>query len=86
MTTYGVSITVRTTETTEQGTKTTETKYNFHVSSTKDIKDLVNETVSNATVSNLEVTEETAPTYTSPFNGSYRKLSDSEILGLLLTK
>jgi hypothetical protein len=40
----------------------------------------------NAEVVKVAVTDERKGSYTSPFNGSYKELTDSEILDLLLTK
>lgn len=93
---YGVSITVKYTETTTNGTITKETNYNFHVDTASSASDLITQTATNAKnmkeenvtaeVTKVAVTNETAGSYTSPFNGSYKELTDSEILELLLTK
>ena len=84
---YGVSITVKYTETTSTGTITKETNYNFHVDTATNACDLITETAKNAkgmnaTVLKVKVTEENPNSYENP----YRNLSDSEILDLLLTK
>jgi hypothetical protein len=84
---YGVSITVKYTETTSTGTITKETNYNFHVDTASDASSLISDTARNAkemnaTVNKVEVTEENQNSYENP----YRNLSDSEILDLLLTK
>jgi hypothetical protein len=93
---YGVSITVKYTETTSTGTITKETNYNFHVDTASSAKDLITQTASNAKnmtnenvtaqVTKVAVTDETKGSFTSPFNGSYKELTDGEILDLLLTK
>ena len=93
---YGVSITVKYTETTSTGTTTKETNYNFHVDTASSAKELITQTASNAktmtnkdvtaVVTKVAVTEENKGSYTSPFNGSYKELTDGEILDLLLTK
>jgi hypothetical protein len=93
---YGVSITVKYTETTTNGTITKETNYIFHVDTASSAKDLITQTASNAKnmndenitaeVTKVAVTEEHKGSYTSPFNGSYKELTDGEILDLLLTK
>jgi hypothetical protein len=87
MITYGVSITVKYTETTSTGTITKETNYNFHVDTASNASDLITQTAKNAkemnaTVEKVKVTEENQDSYQNP----YRNLSDSEILELLLTK
>jgi len=84
---YGVSITVKYTETTSTGTITKETNYNFHVDTAESASSLITDTAKNAkemnaTVQEVKVTEENQNSYTNP----YRNLSDSEILDLLLTK
>ena len=84
---YGVSITVKYTETTSTGTITKETNYNIHVDTASDASSLISDTARNAkemnaTVNKVEVTEENQNSYENP----YRNLSDSEILDLLLTK
>lgn len=84
---YGVSITVKYTETTSTGTITKETIYNFHVDTASSVSDLISQTAKNAkemkaTVEKVKVTEENQYSYENP----YRNLSDSEILELLLTK
>lgn len=84
---YGVSITVKYTETTSTGTITKETNYNFHVDTAEGASDLISQTAKNAkemnaTIQEVKVTEENQNSYTNP----YRNLSDSEILDLLLTK
>ena len=84
---YGVSITVKYTETTSTGTITKETNYNFHVDTASGASDLISQTAKNAkemnaTFQEVKVTEENQNSYENP----YRKLSDSEILELLLTK
>ena len=84
---YGVSITVKYTETTSTGTITKETNYNFHVDTASSAKELITQTASNAkgmnaVVEKVKVTEENPYSYEKP----YRNLSDSEILDLLLTK
>jgi hypothetical protein len=84
---YGVSITVKYTETTSTGTITKETNYNFHVDTASGASDLISQTAKNAmemnaTVQEVKVTEENQNSYENP----YRKLSDGEILELLLTK
>jgi len=84
---YGVSITVKYSETTSTGTITRETNYNFHVDTASSASDLIAKTASNAkgmsaTVKKVEVTEENQ----NSSQNHYRKLSDSEILDLLLTK
>jgi cytoskeletal protein RodZ len=84
---YGVSITVKYTETTSTGTITKETNYNFHVDTASNVSDLITQTAKNAkemsaTVEKVKVTEENQYSYENP----YRNLSDSEILELLLTK
>ena len=84
---YGVSITVKYSETTSTGTITKETNYNFHVDTASSASDLISQTAKNAkemnaTVQEVKVTEENQNSYENP----YRKLSDSEILELLLTK
>ena len=84
---YGVSITVKYTETTSTGTITKETNYNFHVDTASNASSLISDTARNAkemnaTVNKVEVTEENQNSYENP----YRNLSDSEILDLLLTK
>jgi hypothetical protein len=88
---YGVSITVKYSETTSTGTITKETNYNFHVDTASSASSLITDTAKNAKEMNAEVvkvavTNETKGSYTSPFNGSYKELTDSEILDLLLTK
>ena len=88
---YGVSITVKYSETTSTGTITKETNYNFHVDTASGASDLITQTAKNAKGMNAEVvkvavTDENKGSYTSPFNGSYKELSDGEILELLLTK
>jgi len=87
MKTYGVSITVTYTETTDTGTITKQTNYNFHVDTANNASDLISQTAKNAkemnaTVSEVKVTEEDQYSYETP----YRNLSDTEILELLLTK
>ena len=84
---YGVSITVKYTETTSTGTITKETNYNFHVDTASNASSLISDTARNAKemnaiVEKVEVTEENQNSYENP----YRNLSDSEILDLLLTK
>jgi hypothetical protein len=84
---YGVQITVKYTETTSNGTITTERDYSFHVDTATNACDLITETAKNAkemgaTVLKVKVTEENPNSYENP----YRNLSDSEILDLLLTK
>ena len=84
---YGVSITVKYTETTSTGTITKETNYNFHIDTASNASSLITDTAKNAkemnaTVQEVKVTEENQNSYTNP----YRNLSDSEILDLLLTK
>jgi len=84
---YGVSITVKYTETTSTGTITKETNYNFHVDTAEGASSLITETAKNAkgmsaTIEEVKVTEENPYSYEKP----YRNLSDSEILDLLLTK
>ena len=84
---YGVSITVKYTETTATGTITKETNYNFHVDTASNASSLISDTARNAKemnaiVEKVEVTEENQNSYENP----YRNLSDSEILDLLLTK
>jgi hypothetical protein len=84
---YGVSITVKYTETTSTGTITKETNYNFHVDTASNASSLISDTARNAkemnaTVNKVEVTEENQNSYENP----YRNLSDREILDLLLTK
>jgi hypothetical protein len=84
---YGVSITVKYTETTSTGTITKETNYNFHVDTASNASSLISDTARNAkemnaTIEKVEVTEENQNSYENP----YRNLSDSEILDLLLTK
>jgi hypothetical protein len=84
---YGVSITVKYSETTSTGTITKETNYNFHVDTASSVSDLITQTAKNAkeisaTVEKVKVTEENQYSYENP----YRNLSDSEILELLLTK
>ena len=84
---YGVSITVKYTETTANGTITKETNYNFHVDTAQGASDLITQTAQNAkgmnaVVEKVKVTEENQNSYENP----YRNLSDSEILELLLTK
>ena len=84
---YGVSITVKYSETTSTGTITKETNYNFHVDTASGASDLISQTAKNAkgmnaTVEKVEVTEENPFSYENP----YRNLSDGEILELLLTK
>jgi hypothetical protein len=84
---YGVSITVKYTETTSTGTITKETIYNFHVDTASSASDLISQTAKNAKemsaiVEKVKVTEENQNSYENP----YRNLSDSEILDLLLTK
>ena len=88
---YGVQITVKYTEETSNGTITTERDYSFHVDTATNACDLITETAKNAKGMNAEVvkvavTDERKGSYTSPFNGSYKELTDSEILDLLLTK
>jgi hypothetical protein len=88
---YGVSITVKYSETTSTGTITKETNYNFHVDTAQGASSLITETAKNAKGMNAEVvkvavTDENKGSYTSPFNGSYKELTDGEILELLLTK
>lgn len=93
---YGVQITVKYTETTSNGTVTTERNYSFHVDTATSAKELITETAANtkkmtdenvtAEIKKVAVTEESKGSYTSPFNGSYKELSDGEILELLLTK
>jgi cytoskeletal protein RodZ len=87
MSSYGVSITVKYSETTSTGTITKETNYNFHVDTATNASDLISQTAKNAkemnaTVAKVEVTEENPYSYENP----YRNLSDKEILELLLTK
>ena len=84
---YGVSITVKYTETTSTGTITKETIYNFHVDTASSASDLISQTAKNAKemsaiVEKVKVTEENQNSYENP----YRNFSDSEILDLLLTK
>ena len=84
---YGVSITVKYTETTSTGTITKETNYNFHVDTASGASDLISQTANNskemnAVVQEVKVTEENQNSYENP----YRKLTDGEILELLLTK
>jgi hypothetical protein len=84
---YGVSITVKYTETTSTGTITKETNYNFHVDTASSASDLIRKTAENAkgmnaTVEQVKVTEENQYSYENP----YRNLTDGEILELLLTK
>lgn len=84
---YGVSITVKYTETTSTGTTTITRDYSFHVDTATSASDLITETAKNAkgmnaTVEKVKVTEENPDSYSNP----YRNLSDSEILDLLLTK
>jgi len=84
---YGVSITVKYSETTSTGTITKETNYNFHVDTASGASDLISQTAKNAkemnaVVQEVKVTEENQNSYENP----YRKLSDGEILELLLTK
>jgi hypothetical protein len=84
---YGVSITVKYTETTSTGTITKETNYNFHVDTASGASDLISQTAKNAKemnaiVQEVKVTEENQNSYENP----YRKLTDGEILELLLTK
>jgi len=84
---YGVSITVKYTETTSTGTITKETNYNFHVDTASSVSDLITQTAQNAkgmnaVIEKVKVTEENQYSYENP----YRNLSDSEILELLLTK
>jgi len=84
---YGVQITVKYTETTSNGTITTERDYSFHVDTATNACDLITETAKNAkemgaTVLKVKVTEENPNSYENP----YRNLSDGEILELLLTK
>jgi hypothetical protein len=84
---YGVSITVKYTETTSTGTITKETNYNFHVDTAESASSLITDTAKNAKgmnaiVQEVKVTEENQNSYENP----YRNLSDSEILDLLLTK
>ena len=93
---YGVSITVKYSETTSTGTITKETNYNFHVDTASSASDLISQTAKNAKemksenvtaeVTKVAVTDETKGSYVSPFNGSYKELTDGEILELLLTK
>jgi hypothetical protein len=88
---YGVSITVKYSETTSTGTITKETNYNFHVDTASNASDLISQTAKNAKemkaeVVKVAVTDERKGSYESPFNGSYKELSDGEILELLLTK
>jgi hypothetical protein len=88
---YGVSITVKYSETTSTGTITKETNYNFHVDTASSASSLITDTAKNAKEMNAEVvkvavTDERKGSYTSPFNGSYKELTDGEILDLLLTK
>ena len=88
---YGVQITVKYTEETSNGTITTERDYSFHVDTASNVSDLITQTAKNAKGMNAEVvkvavTDERKGSYTSPFNGSYKELTDSEILDLLLTK
>lgn len=87
MSSYGVSITVKYSETTSTGTITKETNYNFHVDTAENASDLIRKTAENAkgmnaTVEKVKVTEENQYSYENP----YRNLSDGEILELLLTK
>jgi hypothetical protein len=87
MLTYGVSITVKYKETSSTGTISKETNYHFHVDTATNASDLITKTAENAkgmnaTVAKVEVTEENQNSYENP----YRKMSDSEILELLLTK
>jgi hypothetical protein len=84
---YGVSITVKYSETTSTGTITKETNYNFHVDTASGASDLITETAKNAKgmnakVEKVKVTEENPYSYENP----YRNLTDGEILELLLTK
>ncbi len=84
---YGVSITVKYSETTYTGTITKETNYNYHADTAEGVSTLITLTASNAkgmsaTIKKVEVTEENQNSSQNP----YRKLSDSEILDLLLTK
>ena len=84
---YGVSITVKYTETTATGTITKETNYNFHVDTASSASSLISDTAKNAkemnaVIEKVEVTEENQYSYDKP----YRKLTDGEILDLLLTK
>jgi lipopolysaccharide biosynthesis protein len=93
---YGVSITVKYTETTSTGTITKETNYNFHVDTASNASDLISQTAKNAKemkaenvtaeVTKVAVTDERKGSFISPFNGSYKELTDGEILDLLLTK
>jgi hypothetical protein len=84
---YGVSITVKYTETTSTSVVTKETNYYFHVDTAQGASSLITETAQNAkgmnaVVEKVKVTEENQDSYDKP----YRNLSDSEILDLLLTK
>ena len=68
-------------------TITKETTYNFHVDTASSASDLISQTARNAkemsaTVEKVKVTEENQNSYENP----YGKLSDREILDLLLTK
>jgi hypothetical protein len=87
MSSYGVSITVKYSETTSTGTITKETNYNFHVDTAENASDLIRKTAENAKgmnakVEQVKVTEENQYSYENP----YRNLTDGEILELLLTK
>jgi hypothetical protein len=84
---YGVQITVKYSETTTNGTITTERDYSFHVDTASNACDLITETAKNAKemgaiVLKVKVTEENPNSYENP----YRNLTDGEILELLLTK
>jgi len=87
---YGVSITVQYVNPYDT-TITKETNYIFHVDTASGASSLITDTAKNAKemkgkVVKVTVTNETKGSYTSPFNGSYKELTDGEILDLLLTK
>jgi hypothetical protein len=84
---YGVTITVKYTETNPTGTNSKINFYSFHVDTASGVKDLITQTASNANgmnakVEKVEVIEETSDWKNNP----YRNLTDGEILELLLTK
>ena len=87
---YGVSITVQYVNPYDT-TITKETNYNFHSDTASSVSSLITDTAKNAKemkakVIKVTVTNETKGSYTSPLNGSYKELTDGEILDLLLTK
>ena len=80
---YGVKLTVQYKETITQEGTTKETTYFFHVDAPHQVSELITQTAQNAKNMNAKVSEVGVTDETS---NTYRNLSDSEILDLLLTK